>query len=569
MAAPRPVSAPDLAAADSAAASEPPAAARGPDPQGLFKKLVWLTLFRLAVVTVLLGAAAVYTWRAGKDEAHAAAAPFYGLILATYFMSLAFAFVLRAQRWLTALAYAQIALDVIIAAEVVALTGYSESVFVFLFSLGIVSGSILLYRRGALAAAGLAVTAYLALVLGGEPRASSGIPLFRLFAHGSAFLATAVLASYLAEQLRRTGERLEAREGDLAEITALHESIVQSVSSGLLTVDVRGRVTFLNRAAERITGLALRDLVGRPAERWFSALQPLQARDETDFVNARGEKLRLGYTLSPLRGRHGEPIGTAVIFQDLTAWRGMQEAVERSERLADLGRVAAGLAHELRNPLASMSGSIELLMANTSLRGEELRLMEIVLREATRLNALITRLLEFTRPAPPRRELVDLGKLVGETLEVFANDPSAQDVQIEPAIEPTPLFCDSDQMKQVVWNLLANAAQALAGRNGVGEGLAGIIRVSCAPEPGGGARLEVADDGPGIAPADLPKVLVPFFTTKQRGSGLGLATVQRIVDAHGGTVSVDSALGRGAAFTISIPPVAGLDSADWPQAQES
>jgi two-component system sensor histidine kinase PilS (NtrC family) len=566
LAAPRSASAPSLAEADSAVAVEASATARGPDPQGLFKKLVWLTLFRLAVVTVLLGATAVYTWRAGKDEAHAAAAPFYGLILATYFVSLAFAFALRAHRWLTALAYAQIGLDVVIAAQVVALTGYSESVFVFLFSLAIVSGSILLYRRGALAAAALAVATYLALVLGGEPRGHAGVPLFRLFAHGSAFLATAVLASYLAELLRRTGERLEAREGDLAEITALHEAIVQSVSSGLLTVDVHGRVTFLNRAGERITGLALREVVGRPSERWFADLQPLQARDETDFVNARGEKLRLGYTLSPLKGRHGEQIGTAIVFQDLTSWRGMQEAVERSERLADLGRVAAGLAHELRNPLASMSGSIELLMVNTSLREEELRLMDIVLREAARLNQLITRLLEFTRSTPPRREAVDLGKLIGETLEVFANDPGAQRVRIEPAIEPTPLSCDSDQMKQVIWNLLSNAAQAVGGRDG--DGPAGVIRIRCAPLPDGGARLEVADDGPGITPADLPKVFVPFFTTKQRGSGLGLAMVQRIVDAHGGTVSVDSAPGQGATFTIRIP-IARLEGAASPRAKEA
>ncbi len=569
MASPRPAPAPQLAEVDSAVAVQPAAAVRDPDPQGLFKKLVWLTLFRLAVVTVLLGATAVYTWRAGKDEAHAAAAPFYGLILATYFVSLASAFVLRARRWLTPLAYAQIALDVVIAAQVVALTGYSESVFVFLFSLAIVSGSILLYRRGALAAAALAVVTYLALVLVGGPR-GAGPPLFRLFAHGSAFLATAVLASYLAEQLRRTGERLEAREEDLAEITALHESIVQSVSSGLLTVDVRGRVTLLNRAGERITGLSLREVVGRPSERWFSALQPIQPRDEADFVNARGERLRLGYTVSPLKGRRGESIGTAIIFQDLSAWRSMQEAVERSERLADLGRVAAGLAHELRNPLASMSGSVELLMANTSLREEERRLMEIVLREATRLNGLITRLLEFTRPATPRREVVDLGRLVAETLEVFANDPAAQRVRVEPAMEPTPLSCDPDQMKQVIWNLLSNAAQAIAGREGDGQGPAGVIRVICAPEPGGGARFEVADDGPGIAPADIPKVFVPFFTTKQRGSGLGLATVQRIVDAHGGTVSAESVLGRGATFTVHIPPSTARDGAPVsPQAWEA
>ncbi len=560
-------SAPALAEADSAVAPELRAAGRSQDPPGLFKKLVWLTLFRLAMVTVLLGATAVHTWTAERDPANAAA-PLYGLILATYLISLAFALVLRWRRWLTGLAYAQIALDVAVAAAVVGFTGHSESVFVFLFSLGIVNGSILLYRRGALAAAILAVATYVALVLGLEPR-GSGVPIFKLFAHGSAFLATAVLASYLAEQLRRTGERLEAREGDLAEMAALQEAIVQSVSSGLLTVDARGRVTFLNRAGEQITGLSLREVVGRPAERWFSALQPLQARDETDFVNARGEKLRLGYTLSPLQGRRGERIGTAITFQDLTAWRAMQHAVEQSERLADLGRVAAGLAHEVRNPLASMSGCIELLKASASLRDEERRLMDIVLREATRLNQLITRLLEFTRPAPPQREPIDLGRLVGETLEVFTNDPAAQRVRIERAIDETPLSCDADQMKQVVWNLLSNAAQAIAGQEDDGEP-AGVIRVSCAPESPGSARFGVADDGPGIAPGDLPKVFVPFFTTKRGGSGLGLAMVQRIVDAHGGVVTVESTPGQGATFTVRIPsPVGGAAAPASPRARDA
>lgn len=558
---------PDPAEADSFLAADKPAKPIA-EPQSLYRKLVWLTLFRLAVVTVLLGVAAVYIWRVGKEETQTAAIPLYGLILATYLLSLVFAFALRARRWLTALAYAQIVLDVALAAQVVALTGYTESIFVFLFSLAIVSGSILLYRRGTIVATGLAAVTYVVLVFLGEGRGIHTIPLFRLFAHGSAFLATAALASYLAEQLRRTGERLEASEDDLAEITALHESIVQSISSGLLTVDIHGRVTFLNDAGERITGLKFTQIAGRPAERWFADLQPFRTRDETDFVNVRGEKLRLGYTVSSLKGRYGEPIGTACIFQDLTAWRAMQQAVERSERLADLGRVAAGLAHELRNPLASMSGCIELLRVNTALREEERRLMEIVLREATRLNHLVTSLLEFTRPVPPRREPTDLHVLVKEAVQVFSNDPEAQHVRVELAIEPTRVSCDADQMKQVIWNLLSNAAQAISGREGEGEGIGGVVRVSCTTELGGVARLEVADDGPGIAPSDLPKMFVPFFTTKQRGSGLGLATIQRIVDAHGGTVSVESALGRGAAFTIRIPFSATPASGASPPAQE-
>lgn len=376
-----------------------------------------------------------------------------------------------------------------------------------------------------------------------------------VFVHVFAFAATAALASYLAEQLRWTGERLEAREVDLAAITALHESIVQSVASGLVTIDAAGSVTFLNRAGEHITGLEAAAVRGAPAARWFAGFQPGVERGETELVNARGERLWLGYTAFPLVARGGAPIGRAVIFQDLTALRAMQAEVQRSERLADLGKVAAGLAHELRNPLASMAGSIELLRAAPGLTAGDARLMDIVLREAARLEELVAAFLAFSRPAPPRRERVDLDRAAAETLEVFAHDPVAGRVRLERELRPIRVTGDAGQLRQVLWNLLANAAHAAAQREG-----GGTVRVRCGGE-GDRALLEVEDDGPGIPAADLPHLFTPFFTTREGGTGLGLATVQRIVDAHGGAVSVESAAGRGTRFTVRLPsasaPAAG------------
>jgi two-component system sensor histidine kinase PilS (NtrC family) len=238
----------------------------------------------------------------------------------------------------------------------------------------------------------------------------------------------------------------------------------------------------------------------------------------------------------------------------------MELAVQRSERLADLGRVAAGLAHELRNPLASMSGCIELLRSSVVLSDEDARLMEIVLREASRLDQLVTRFLQFSRPAPPRREQIDLARVAAETLEVFAADPAAARVEVRPALAPAPAWCDPDQARQVLWNLLLNAAQAIAGADGADE-LAGHVRVVTAAEPDGGALLVVEDDGPGIAPQDLGLVFTPFYTTKEKGTGLGLATVQRLVDAHGGTVSLDSTPGQGTRFALRFPPRAALEGA--------
>jgi two-component system sensor histidine kinase PilS (NtrC family) len=437
-----------------------------------------------------------------------------------------------------------VVLDVAVAGALVAVTGRSDSIFVFLFSLAVVNGGILLYRRGAVVAALLAVSLYLAVALSGGAHPEGT----RLFVHAAAFAATAALASYLAEQLRSASERLTAREGEIADITALHESIVQSLESGLLTLDKHGRATFLNRAGERLTGLELESLRGRADTLWFEPLARTP-RGETDWVNARGERLRIGYTSFPLRGREGREIGYAVIFQDLTPFRAMEEQVRRSERLADLGRLAAGLAHELRNPLAAMTGSVELLRDAAREDGDAQRLMDILLREASRLNRLVSRFLQFTRPAPPQRAVTDLGLLVAETLGVFVNDPAAVGVAVEKDLVPTPIACDPDQMKEVLWNLLVNAAQAI----GVRERRGGCIRIACRPDSTGGAIVSVEDDGPGIAEGDLRKIFLPFHTTKEQGTGLGLATVQRVVDAHGGTVEVFSVPGRGARFTVRLP----------------
>jgi two-component system sensor histidine kinase PilS (NtrC family) len=360
-------------------------------------------------------------------------------------------------------------------------------------------------------------------------------------------------------QLQRTGERLQARETDLAALAALHESIVQSVASGLLTTDGAGRVTFLNHAGEQMMALSLAAIRGEPSARWFGAFTPGESRGETELENARGERLRVGYTASPLVGRAGEPLGATVIFQDLTRLRAMEAAMQRSERLADLGRVAAGLAHELRNPLASMSGCIELLRASATSE-EDSRLMGIVLREAGRLDQLVTRFLQFSRPAPLRREDVDLAQLAAETLEVFAQDRAAARVEIVRELAPAPAWCDPDQLRQVLWNLLLNAAQAIAG-HAAGEGRGGRVRIASSVGPVGEALLVVEDDGPGIAPQDATQLFTPFFTTKEKGTGLGLATVQRIADAHGGSVTIDSSPGHGARVTLRLPPRAALDRA--------
>jgi len=517
-----------------------------PRREPLVRRLVWLTVFRLVLVTVLLVGTAMVTGRRDVDDL-AETYPLYGLILTAYLGSLGVLVVLRRSAGRAGgAAVVHVVLDVALASGLVGMTGRSESVFVFLFVLAVIDGAILLGRRGAALGLVLTLGAYLVVVLG-EPRPHA-LPAGTLWAHVAAMVATAALSGYLAEQLRSTGERLAARESDLANVTALHEAIVQSVTSGLLTVDAAGRVTFLNRAGERIAGLPLAAVRGRPAGEVLPGFSDAGRRGETAWTNARGEQVTLGFSRFPLTGHGGANFGRAVIFQDLTELRAMEAAVKRSERLADLGRVAAGLAHELRNPLASMAGSVELLSASEGLRQEDQRLMAIVTKEAARLEQLVARFLDYSRPAAPRLAEVDAAQLAGEVAEVFARDPAAARIALHRELQPLILRCDPDQLRQILWNLLVNAAQAIQSTGG-----AGAILLRCAPEPGGWGQVEVEDDGPGIAPADQAKLFTPFFTTKAGGTGLGLATIHRIVEAHGGTVTAAPAGPRGARFTVRLP----------------
>jgi signal transduction histidine kinase len=409
---------------------------------GLHRKLVWLTFFRVVMVAVLLAGTAAVGWNEAATVV-SGLTPLFVLAGVVFAASVAFALALRSSRWDVPVAYAQVVLDVGLATAVVSMTGRSESVFLFLYSLAVVNASILLFRKGATTSGVLSVAGYLGLnarLLGAPPVAP-----VTLFTHGAAFAATAVLASYLAEQLRSTGERLAARESDLSELEA---------------------------------------------------------------------------------------------------------EVRRSQRLADMGSLAAGLAHEIRNPLASMTGSIELLSGSFSAGEDERRLMGIVQREAGRLNELVTQFLAFAKPAAPRLVPTGLATLLDDTLRVFRNDPQAAGVRIEARLDPVTALVDPDQLRQVIWNLLSNAAQAVAALPREREG--GAIRVRCAAS-NEGAVVEVEDDGVGMTAEELDQLFIPFFTTRAHGTGLGLATVHRIVEAHGGAVRVASERGKGSRFTVVLP----------------
>lgn len=537
-----------------------------PADEGLGRRLVWLTLLRIVLVTILLvGASMVFLGGGERPSYGQVEQLLYAIILGTYSASVGYLIVLRSpvQR-LRKLAFAQIAGDVLIAACLVYMTGGAESFVVFLFPLAVVSASVMLYRQGALLAAGGSTAALVAVVLGLNERLlpapnplAVAPPLpwpklaFSLLANASAIFLTAALASYLAEQWRAARERLSAREGDYAALQRHQESILRSIASGIITADRFGRITFANRAAEEICGLRLAEVDGDPIVRHlpelaghFERLRGLE-RFECQYAAPGGERKWLHFSVAPLFDREGANRGHVVALEDLTSIRAREEAMRRAEQLAAVGALAAGLAHELRNPLASMSGSIQLLSDSKVFSEDEQKLMGIVLREADRLNGLVSDFLQFARPAPAQLEPVRLREVVTSTLALFANDPARRQVEVAADLQGEPvLLGDARQLGQLLWNLLANAADAMP------QG--GQVRIGARTE-NGRVELSVADRGPGIDREALEHVFEPFYTTKEKGTGLGLAIVHSIVGGHGGQIEVESQEGLGATFRISLP----------------
>jgi two-component system sensor histidine kinase PilS (NtrC family) len=550
-------------------AGDAPAAAQGSvdspaSPASLYRKLLWLTGLRLIVGTALLVATAWLTLGGDTDFGRRVDALLYATIASIYLGSLVSVIFLRRGRHLRPVAYAQIAGDVLAATGLVYLTGGAESFFTILYPIAIVNAAISLSRRGAIAGAVASILSFCALALAMErgvlsfpaafferpPLTASHLAL-SLAANVSAFVLTAALSAYLADALQGARRQLAHSETQLSALSLMHESIVRSINSGIITTDGRTRITYLNPAGEEITGLRSAELAGEPLDRRFpdfaAALTNSQqaGRGETRLVRAGGDGRVVGYSIAPLvdLGMPGLP-GYVIVFQDLTTFRELEEAMRRNDRLAAVGKLAAGLAHELRNPLASMCGSIELLHGAPGLHDKERRLMRIVLREGERLEQLVRDFLTFARPLKPQLAPVDATAEVNEALSIFRGEAAARGLSLDAHIEPA-LFVRADpaQLKQVLWNLLNNAAEATSA--------GGRLSVKLERD-GGRALLQVEDSGVGIAAEDLSHIFDPFFTTKERGTGLGLSIVHRIVEGHGGSIEVRSEPGRGTTFRIGL-----------------
>ena len=504
-----------------------------------------------------------------------------------YLVTIIYALFLRRIKNLYRFAFSQIIIDQLFIAALIYFTGGKESFFPIAYIFSIIASSTIFYKRGAIFSASLSSLLYGLLLLLqlhhwinplGEPSIYDASQIFyTLVIYMATFYIVAFLSGAISEELKKKKKELIQKQVDYNQLEAFNQNIIQSLDSGLLTIDLSGNINFLNRTAEKILGRDGESLKDTSIYDLFPKINEVveqvkmkvpesssdYQRYETLLTNHGGGKIYLGFSFSPLTDPEGSLIGHTLIFQDITKFKEMEEQMKRVDKMAAVGALAAGMAHEIRNPLASLSGSIQMLKTELTLDDPQQHLMEITLRESERLNALITDFLLFAQPPQSHKIVYPIGKILEETLDLFIHSPSFHDgIRI---LRPSPhegirISIDPDQMKQVFWNLFINAAQSMSNGGEIqvhlGKGNAlGITSLSLSPavRDTEWVKISIVDSGKGIPLDEKEKIFEPFFTTKENGTGLGLSIVHKIVENHKGLIKVDSELGRGSTFTIFLP----------------
>ncbi len=552
-------------------------------------RIQWLMGLRVLVVTLLLGLSLTFQVTRGEQVE-----TFYSLIVFTYAVTILYALVLRYVNTadaLVQLAWVQIGIDFLLETVLIARTGGIESPFLVLYVISVTLASLVPRRKVGLLTASLCVILFGILTnlqLYGLTEAWGWLPRTRLSApetlqtfgvHSLALLVVGFLSGLLTEQLQRADHSLKEKEQGLSRLQAFHENIVHSISSGVFTTDEEGRITSFNPAAQEATGHNLAQVQGRPWRDVFNwhPERPLDVQDdgaanmrfEVECTRADGNRLVLGMTLSPLQER-GRTTGMVGVFKDLTQIRDLEEEMRRKEWLASLGEMSAGMAHEIRNPLGALAGAMQMLRKDLHADETSQRLMDIAIREATRLDTIITEFLQYARPPALNLAEHDLNKLLAETLDLVQHEARTRtNIRIEAKPSPDALVgqVDQDQLKQVFWNLATNAFDAMPNGGHL------TISTGCRSIDVGGRKGDVIeisfqDTGEGISKKNLDNIFLPFFTTKKQGSGLGLAAVHRIVDLHGGWIKVESREREGSRFVVCLPRSAAGGVRLWHEGRE-
>lgn len=536
--------------------------------QRLKRQLQWLLLLRVCILTLLLGISVLL--QSQDRELIIPPLPYIiYFIVVTYCFTIGSAIILKWIKYLKKFAFFQLLIDSLIISCLIFFSGGSLSIFSLMNFLPIIAGGILLFLTG-----GLAIAAFTTFGYGGllflefqgyhshfypdfiSPLSSIEIMLHHFAIPGITFFLVGILTSFLAIRLQQTEAALSQTSMDFDRLASLYKQIFDDITTGIITVNNKNEITSFNRAAEKITGFKHKEVIGIDILLKLPDLKSTKVqslRPITDLTQKDGKTIPVGYSWTRLNMDTDCENCRIFTMQDLSEIKKMEDQVRQSEKLAAIGRMAAGIAHEFRNPLAAISGAAQVLHQELTDDPATQGLMNIIIRESDRLEHTIREFLLFSRPANPDKSLFSFSGLIHESVELLRQAGTwKQHISFEPNI-PLHLDCwaDPDQIKQVFLNLLNNAT------NGIRE-KKGTIFIK-ANETTDRAKkdytvIEITDTGPGIPEKIRNKIFEPFFTTRENGTGLGLAIVRQIIESHGGTIELypyeeDS----GATFVITLP----------------
>lgn len=548
----------------------------------LYERLRVLMFCRVLFVSLILGTSLLIQVREYQSLQTNINISYYILLASVYFISIIYAYLLKRLQDLSLLAYIQLVLDTIFITVLIYISGGIESIFSFLYVLSIISGSIILYKKGGLITAssssilyGLVIDLqYYGLIhpLGSKmihPELfNSAYLFFTVLINIGGFFLAGYLSGLLAEQVKRSRIELQTTQEDLGQLEALQKSIIDSVASGLIVLDNNDNVILFNPAAEELFEKKAYLAFERPVHEILPSVETYLQKSPPDIENREppssevadmvfsksdGSVTHLRLYISSLKQKSGEPKGRILVFQDVTQIKKIEEEKKKVEDLALVGELAAGIAHEIRNPMASISGSIEMLKDEILPSDVNNRLIGIISRETDRLNRLVNDFLLFARPGKTRTKKISLDKLILESLELIQNSRHwNQDIKIFTKIHPhTIIESDPDQIKQVLWNLFINAVDAME--------TGGELHVETSPtkllseKDTERIRITVRDTGRGFNEEVFSHLFMPFFTTKEQGSGLGLAIVKKIMDRLHGEIYGGNHPKGGAEITVVLP----------------
>lgn len=446
--------------------------------------------------------------------------------------------------------------DTVVIGCLVHFTGGTQSVFLFFFLLSVVLANLIMPRISGLLFA-LWTSLWLSFVFLFSDIELAGQVYFIAGINNVAIFGLAFLSGFVSHQIGLMGSQIRRQEADVKTLKNLNELIVHNIASGLLTFDNHGKILFSNGMSEKIMNLShlsgrsiiefLPDLWSRVNEVNFD--QNSSVRLEIPYLSISGENILLEIFLSPLISLERESLGYLSLIRDITQLRRLEREIKQKEKLAAVGQLAAGIAHEIRNPLASISGSLQLMVASTEgLSGEDKQLMKIALKEMDRLNNLISEFLDFVRPEVIQSDALYVNQILKEVLEMVRfNSELRRDVE-QVVVLKSGYFIQGnyDKLKQAFLNIIINAYHAMQTVDKA------ILSVSSEDVPGF-VRIKIADTGIGMNDDLRERIFEPFLTTKPKGTGLGLAVTHKILESHGARVWVESQLGKGSAFFVEFP----------------